>query len=63
MEKKYVFRNPRDAIQNFCYALKKNFLITLSLRVRDFLSASSLKNTFKIRQGHSVHRRRGIHNQ
>ena len=23
MEKNYVFRNPRDAIQNFCYALKK----------------------------------------
>ena len=23
IEKKYVFRNPRDAIKNFCYALKK----------------------------------------
>ena len=24
MEKKYAFRNPRDAIQNFCYGLKKH---------------------------------------
>ena len=30
MEKNYVFRIPGDAIYNFCYGVKKNFLITLS---------------------------------
>ena len=40
-EKKYVFRNLRDAIYNFCYGLKKNFLIT-SRRI----AAVSLYNLF-----------------
>ena len=56
MEKKYVFHNPKDAIQNFWYGLKKNFLITLRSQefIRSITPLTSTRGVYELRMCWSV---------